>query len=526
MQSLLEATVQESNGSAANLDQVANAAVLAGKASAAFSEAEVTANAAAAAAAATASAAAVAAPPLSGIDTAVSSLSSLISVVQDAVNGLVAALPLPLQPPVSTIFSDLTDLAALHPTLEGTVRVAAIYYFLIARPSPLVGLFDFYVLAPLIKLTRKRFSEGDFTLRQRLGNGNYGQVYEGLRNRSPGQPDLSSRELTPEQKSRRVVLKKTNLDKEGIRANFLKAGTMARGAGETGQVEDYVCTRLSGHPTVRNSAAGYLGAFVASGTAGGIVAGTQWLVWRFESDATLGDACSGALGSFPECLAPLMLGPRRAEALGAVDPVKRDAAAIKSVMAKLLKGLDRLHSLGIVHRDIKPENVLITGNGDVKLIDFGAAADLSTGINYNPLFGMLDPRYAPPEELVMPKTFPRPPFPALAALLSPLVWAYGRPDLFDSYSVGITLLQMGVPQLRSITAVRSLNTDLAQCDYDLATWRNESSKARACDFSLLDRGGGAGWDLACKLVRKRDSLNRGRLSAAEALRHRYFLLDV
>jgi hypothetical protein len=30
----------------------------------------------------------------------------------------------------------------------------------------------------------------------------------------------------------------------------------------------------------------------------------------------------------------------------------------------------------------------------VKLIDFGAACDLSTGINFNPEFGMLDPRYA------------------------------------------------------------------------------------------------------------------------------------
>lgn len=32
----------------------------------------------------------------------------------------------------------------------------------------------------------------------------------------------------------------------------------------------------------------------------------------------------------------------------------------------------------------------------------------------------------------------------------------------------------------------------------------------------------AGWDLACKLVCERNSLNRGRLSAVEALRHRYF----
>lgn len=30
--------------------------------------------------------------------------------------------------------------------------------------------------------------------------------------------------------------------------------------------------------------------------------GTQWLVWKFESDATLGNALDGQLGSFPACL--------------------------------------------------------------------------------------------------------------------------------------------------------------------------------------------------------------------------------
>jgi hypothetical protein len=40
----------------------------------------------------------------------------------------------------------------------------------------------------------------------------------------------------------------------------------------------------------------------------------------------------------------------------------------------------------------------------VKIIDFGAAADMCTGVNFNPLYGMLDPRYCPPEELVMPKS--------------------------------------------------------------------------------------------------------------------------
>lgn len=46
----------------------------------------------------------------------------------------------------------------------------------------------------------------------------------------------------------------------------------------------------------------------------------------------------------------------------------------------------------------------------------------------------------------MPKSFPRAPLPFLAALVSPLAWQIGRPDLFDTYSIGVLLLQMaGTP---------------------------------------------------------------------------------
>jgi serine/threonine protein kinase len=42
----------------------------------------------------------------------------------------------------------------------------------------------------------------------------------------------------------------------------------------------------------------------------------------------------------------------------------------------VLRGLHRLHSMGIVHRDVKPQNVLIAANGHCKISDFGASASI------------------------------------------------------------------------------------------------------------------------------------------------------
>ncbi|RMZ53509.1 hypothetical protein APUTEX25_003331, partial [Auxenochlorella protothecoides] len=416
---------------------------------------------------------------------------------------------------------DAVAFASLQPSLFGVLRLSFTYYILLAQPSPLLGLLDFYVSTPLARLTQQRFTEDDFTLRDRLGGGNYGQGYEGLLSANKV-PDLYSSALSLEQEKRRVVLKKANLDNSGIRTNFLKAGTMARGAGETGQVESYMNLRISRHPTVARRVARYLGQFEVAGASGAFTRGTQWLVWRFESDATLADAMAGLLdGGMEASLGRIMLGPRS----DSMPDQKRHLALTKAVMRKLLKGLQRLHSLGIVHRDVKPDNVLVTSKGDVKIIDFGAACDLSTGVNFNPLYGMLDPRYAGPEQLVLPKAVPRVPAPFIAVLLAPFLWRLGRPDLFDSYAAGIILLQVSIPQLRSAGSLKAFNKELAAADYDLDLWRRRSMRVQACDFEVLDANNQAGWDLACKLVCKRNAVYRGRLSPGEALRHRFLLLS-
>lgn len=439
--------------------------------------------------------------------------------VQTVVDAVATAAPAPLQPVVSILGSDFVSLLALNPSFGGLFRLSGFSYLTFTNPNPFWGIFDFYIAGPLNRLLRNKWSVNDFVLRDKLGGGNFGAAYEALQAKAGEVGSISARgTLTPEQKKRRVVLKRVNLDNSGVRQNFLKTGTMAKGAQETGVVESYMCEKVARSPLASRSVAQFMGSFMADESRSGFTKGTQWLVWKFESDSTVADACDGYLGEFPGSMQEYVLG--RVD--NNMDPAKRDSLIIKKIFRQVLVGLEQLHSIGIVHRDIKPENLLITADGQVKIIDFGAAVDMCTGINFNPLYGMLDPRYCPPEELVMPQNFPRAPVPFMAALLSPFAWFYGRPDLFDSYSCGVLLMQLAVPQLRRSSNIAQFNNELKQFDYDLERWREY--RGNKYDFSLLDRSNGAGFDLAKRLICKRDQTFRGRLSTAEALRHPWFLL--
>lgn len=110
------------------------------------------------------------------------------------------------------------------------------YYTFFTSPSPWYGVYDFYVALPIRNNFRFKFSPKDFVLRDRLGAGNFGACYEGVQLKANTEKVTQRGELTAEQKKRRVVLKRVNLDKQGIRTDFLKAGTMAKGAAESGYV--------------------------------------------------------------------------------------------------------------------------------------------------------------------------------------------------------------------------------------------------------------------------------------------------
>lgn len=66
-----------------------------------------------------------------------------------------------------------------------------------------------------------------------------------------------------------------------------------------------------------------------------------------------------------------------------------------SIMEPVIKALAIIHQQGIVHRDISPDNIMLTANGRVKLIDFGAAKTKEMNMNSNRVAKL---RYSPPEQ--------------------------------------------------------------------------------------------------------------------------------
>jgi serine/threonine-protein kinase len=98
-----------------------------------------------------------------------------------------------------------------------------------------------------------------------------------------------------------------------------------------------------------------------------------------------------------------------------------DAAAL--ILLEVCKALQHAHEKGVIHRDMKPGNILISKQGEVKLVDFGIATSREDDEQGLTREGMTlgTPSYIPPEQIDNAKSVDR------------------RADI---YSLGVVLYEM------------------------------------------------------------------------------------
>lgn len=76
-----------------------------------------------------------------------------------------------------------------------------------------------------------------------------------------------------------------------------------------------------------------------------------------------------------------------------------DASAAVGVAVQVCQALEFAHAQGVVHRDIKPGNIFITGEGKVKVGDFGIARSMDSATLTQTGYSMGTPQYMSPEQV-------------------------------------------------------------------------------------------------------------------------------
>ena len=160
-----------------------------------------------------------------------------------------------------------------------------------------------------------------------------------------------------------------------------------------------------------------------------------------------------------------------------------EVAAI--ITLKMARGLEYAHFRGLVHRDIKPANIIISNQGDVKLMDFGIAkhdelSDLTeTGT------GLGTPSYMSPEQILGDKIDFRSDIFSVGIVLYQMLTGHKPFTEDDSRSVmqKIRLDEYTSPRRLGVDIPRSLERVLDRCMQKLPANRYPSTKALIDDLN-------------------------------------------